>query len=1724
MKQKVLYILSLLFAYAWNTQAWGQTYNGGTWYSLYDTGTKTNTNAFSRDFGETTGIFAPTNKTITLEYKKYSRFSTKGTLYIYDDNNGAYEKIGEQTDIKDYENWKTYSGQCNENISKIRLRMENGDGISVKNIKIPLAKHILLNDGSTYGTTSMNVGEQFEATPMGTQCAKTYTINLRSFLTNGDITITSDNSAFHFGSGNTTKTFNVGANACASANGNGNCGTGTLGKIDNYAITVYFTPSISGTNSGTITISDGTSPATVTISGQGKPVFNFTATTGVNITEGGSATATVTNSSITGNVGQADASTTATFTATANSGYEFVGWGTSANATSFVSIENPYQPTVTNNKPGSTQDITLYAIFKPVFKFSATAQSSDTSAGTASATITEKVLGETPTSTSASTTATFTATPKENCTFGGWYESSDCSGTPISTNTTYSTTVENTQIGSTKNITLYAKFKKNQSLSWSDPNLDLNLVIGTTSNSSATATSGLDVTYTSSDTDHITVDADGTLHAVGQGRSSITAIQEGNNKFNPATSISREFSVGDKKQATFTPAWEGTSTDIKVGTKTSIGLTNIATDNTFTITSSTSGIISWKRSGNTLTISALKAGTTTLTLSQEGSTILNGNQTSYEITVSRYPNSFAVESESKSLNVGDTWTGVVTNTGNGNTQVSYSVDGIATYDASTNTITAVGQGATTITLSQAATEDHEAATKNIIVNVAKVTNTLDVTLPTDETNVEGTINLTINNKNNDAGITANITEQVLSSSVNNGTNVITYENGVITAHNAGTAKIQFTQAETTKYTGYTSNIYTITVSKIANPINVTLDGDQRNSKNIARNTTVALAYSSPSNAAYSVTLRDGSSNVTTLNGANLTSGSVDGTDIWDITQPETYKYVAGTSYVRLKVNSVEEAEGYVLNDATEYSHGTGSGVVHTYTLSGPGETLTYSARRQAGAIYYNLYVEYSTDGSNWKEAQNNTNVETGYSSFPCAIPEDAKFVRFRFPAGGTLTKYIKDVKVTRKTYVRPSVDKTDLGNVYTDKTATATISVDYSSTNGGNISIESNNPRFTVNPANINVANNSDNVGNPSKITLTYTPDPEHLGEEEATITVSDLFYSEDIKVKATAQKYPTTISKKYEDATASSLKVDGTITDAFAFTGTSSTAPGADSNNDFYYTISHTVNGVTTGSAHPTQVISYDPATNTIKALNAGTASLTIYQKKTNLYHATSQTFNFTVSKLDNNAGITLSQTTLDVDGTATVNLTNKVSDGVLAATFENISYTNESQNREGGLLSLTENTLTAVNAGTAKVTITQAETYKYSAASATFDVSVNKLAQTLTWDNPDLETSLQKDNTLKGNTATSDAGLTPVTYASSNTASIHVDANTGVLRAIEAGSNITITASQAGNYKYAPATLTRQFSVFNKQTPTFTTDANFTGTNGRIALEGTATITVTGVSDDEDFTITNTNSNVINVSRNGETITIEGLAVGTAKLTLSQKANEDYLAKTQEYTIEVYLPDDYLMLSPDTEPNYTKRNYSKVKLNRTLKQGYNTLALPFDTDVATLTGRESNDDWVAQLALVTKNGQDGYTLYFTKVEDGTITANQPYILYLGTAVVNPSWTNMTVVAAESKSFSTEKNKGWTMKSNYEPKFSMSGKYGIVNNDGNIQKGASGSTLNAFSAYLEGPANSQVKAAFLDDATAIEEILQQADEDTVIKRIENGKLVILQGDKKYNASGVRLK
>lgn len=1662
MKQKLLYIILLFFTLAWSGESWAQT----TSYVLNESSEKKlNTIAT----GSSMALSGP-GATLSFDAKGSSSLTGTGVKYFHveksTDGGSSWSRIASDVGLSTSYQTFTYNN-IGTDVTHIRFLTTTGSTYTkyYKNVKITRATTLAVSSSSpalSFGDIHRGNNKTIKAKVDWNNT--TYNQQLTgSGPTGYSVTTTS------MGEYGTSKEIPVKFTATSST---------ALGAHNgNITLTM---------NGKSVTIA-ATANVVTTYYGQAKAQASVGGSAAVSFTSYAAATATSDDAN-TANTSSAKGSKTAYYKATVTSGYRFLGWikGTdSYSAGNVVSTDLEYNPTIeyTSENSASPTVTTYKAWFAPMFYFSAIAVSSNETSGTATANVTTEIQGNIG-ETSKSATVTFTATPKDNCTFNGWFSSSSYTGPPVSMNATYSVNMTNNVVGSTSSKELYALFKKNQNLQWTDADLDLNLVVGTDDLSAASVTSNKTITYNSSNTDAVTIDADGTIHAVGLGQSVVTASVEGDFTYN-AESISREFTVGEKKQASFNPAWgEGTSTDIKVGSSTTIALTNIATDATFTVSATPTGIVSWTRSGNILTVNGDVAGTATLTLAQTGNKYLYGNTANYTITVSKYANTFALAAEEKTMEVDDVWENVVTGTGNNNTQVSYSVSGVAIYDAANNRVLAMSEGTTAITFTQAATATHEAVSKTLNVTVSKVANTLSLSVPSQEVDVDGTITLSIAGKNSNAPITAEITDAELSSAVNNGTDVITYANGIITAKNAGTAKIKFTQAANDKFTGFESSVYVITVNKITNTISFTLAGGSATNIKLKYGATAALSYGS-THGDNDIVVRRRSGTFTTYSNGTIKAGNEAGTDIYEIKQAETYKYTAGYASFTVRVNNTDEAVGYVLDESTEYSHGTGAGVVHTYELSGPGETVYYSARTQWAAIYYNLYVEYSTDNQNWHEAQNNQSLSDSYKDFSCAIPEDARYIRFRFPSGGTLTKYIKNVKVTRKTYVRASADKTAFGEVYTDQSQKATFTVNYSTVNGGVITVNSSNPNFVPKPTEINVEENSDGT---KTFTVTYTPNPDQLGAESADITVSDLFYSQKITLTATAKKYGTTILRGSNTET--EIMVDGTIDNVFAFTGTSLSVPSNNSGADFYYTISHSQSSAVNNGEG---VISYDPVKNTITGLNAGTARLTIYQKKTTQYNATSEAFDFTVTKMENNVSLGLSATTLNVDGTATVTVANDDSKGAVTASFSNVLYSNEAQNREGGLLSYTANTraITALNAGTCTVTVSQAETYKYEGKSATFNVTVNKLSQTLTWDNPNMETTIQKGTTHEGNTARSSAGLIPVTYTSSNTAAITVDANTGVLTAVEVGSNVTITATQAGNYKYLPATLSRLFSVFNKQTPIFSADDHFTGVNGRIEIEGTATITVTGVSDDEDFTITNGDNSVISVERDGETVTITALALGSTTLTLAQEGNDDFIAKSLIYNIEVYMPDDYLTLSPSESPTFAVGTYRRVVLNRILKAGYNSLALPFNTTVEELVGADydATTDWVAQLSIVTCNKQDGYSLYFEKSNE--IVANQPYILHLGAQKSSVVFKNVTLVNAVSEEQTATGGVSnyvdWQMVSNYAVNFDMEGKYGVVNASDCLKKGAAGSTLKAYTAYIiyNGAASAQVKAAYLDEDEA---------------------------------------
>lgn len=243
--------------------------------------------------------------------------------------------------------------------------------------------------------------------------------------------------------------------------------------------------------------------------------------------------------------------------------------------------------------------------------------------------------------------------------------------------------------------------------------------------------------------------------------------------------------------------------------------------------------------------------------------------------------------------------------------------------------------------------------------------------------------------------------------------------------------------------------------------------------------------------------------------------------------------------------------------------------------------------------------------------------------------------------------------------------------------------------------------------------------------------------------------------------------------------------------------------------------------------------------------------------------------------------------------------------------------------------------------------------------------------------------------------------------------------------------------------------------------------------------------------------------ITASGTTLTA-GSTEGTATITATTSTGNGYYAVSATKPFTVYKKT--LTMNPVSPGTYTGEEYDEVTLSRTLKSGYNSIALPFSTDVATLTGRNNADDWVATLTAVTWNSTDGYTLFFTK--GTTVEANKPYILHLGDEVVNPTWTNQEVMVAEGATVTPEKggakDDGWSMTSNFTVDFLMDGKYGIVNLEGGLMKGSgSNAKLNAFTAYITPPANGgnvKVRTSFLDfgdEGTALENV-RLVDEDEV--------------------------
>ncbi|MBR2946468.1 MAG: hypothetical protein IKC18_07320 [Bacteroidaceae bacterium] len=230
---------------------------------------------------------------------------------------------------------------------------------------------------------------------------------------------------------------------------------------------------------------------------------------------------------------------------------------------------------------------------------------------------------------------------------------------------------------------------------------------------------------------------------------------------------------------------------------------------------------------------------------------------------------------------------------------------------------------------------------------------------------------------------------------------------------------------------------------------------------------------------------------------------------------------------------------------------------------------------------------------------------------------------------------------------------------------------------------------------------------------------------------------------------------------------------------------------------------------------------------------------------------------------------------------------------------------------------------------------------------------------------------------------------------------------------------------------------------------------------------------------------SKVITYSSSDNTIieidgtTLKALKPGIVTITATTTTGNGYYgyATTKEFTVTPKA----VILYPDKECTIVPYiTYPEITLERSFSaKTHYTLTLPFDSKISDIGG-----DYAAQLALVTYNKADGYTLYFQKVAEGDMMANQPYIVYAENGF-NESlkWTNITVAETiEAKEVCNDRTQGWTMQGNYTPGVNMEGNYGIAG--GQFRLGTEGSYIDAYTAYFTflGTQNVRARVAVMDE------------------------------------------
>lgn len=279
----------------------------------------------------------------------------------------------------------------------------------------------------------------------------------------------------------------------------------------------------------------------------------------------------------------------------------------------------------------------------------------------------------------------------------------------------------------------------------------------------------------------------------------------------------------------------------------------------------------------------------------------------------------------------------------------------------------------------------------------------------------------------------------------------------------------------------------------------------------------------------------------------ITASHFVGDATWHMTQAENYKYKAGAADLSLSVRVIDNEECYMFEDNTEHEFTTkitdGSGHFDDpIAVSGPVNKLYFDARRDILAVS-KFIVQYSVDnGSHWRTIAQ-PDLTISYKSFGpyeftgLAANEHVSHIRFGAEVGGTLSKYYKNVRISRTTNIMPldangnHITTLTMPQSTVDGSTTAQFYLNYSSCDDV-IKIVSDNAHFTVDISEISVDHSKD--FNNATITVTYHSNDK--GTHTGTITIYTKYQNETLTVTGKTDKKIQTLTweKGYTESTLS--------------------------------------------------------------------------------------------------------------------------------------------------------------------------------------------------------------------------------------------------------------------------------------------------------------------------------------------------------------------------------------------------------------------------------------------------------------------------------------------------------------------------------------------------------------------------------------------------------------